>query len=105
MAYLAERLPKPLAERSTERPAASENAAFPSEAKISLSAPPRALPQAACTKGSLAERIMMSSTPLALISFTFWIKGGMWLAVHVGVKAPGTDTITTFFEANSFSVS
>ncbi|ANB15016.1 hypothetical protein AWJ20_2636 [Sugiyamaella lignohabitans] len=72
---------------------------------MSLFLTPRALPQADWTNGSLAERTITWSTPLALNSASLEMKGGMWLAVQVGVKAPGTATITTFLPANFLSVS
>lgn len=55
-----------------------------------------ALPQADMTKGSLEAITITCSIPLALRASMFWMKPGRWFAWHVGVKAPGTATRTTF---------
>lgn len=54
------------------------------------------MPQADMTKGSLEAITTTCSTPLALRASMFSMKPGRWLAWHVGVKAPGTATRTTF---------
>lgn len=60
-----------------------------------------ALPQADMTKGSLKAITTTWSIPLALSSEALEMKPGMWLAWQVGVKAPGTETRTTFLFWNS----
>ena len=62
---------------------------------------PLALPQADMTQASLKAMTTIWSTPAALSLSAFWMYEGRWEAEQVGVKAPGTETRTTFFFLNS----
>ena len=68
---------------------------------IESSFTPLAFPHALMTNASLYAITQMTSTPLLLNSCSFSKKVGMWRIWQVGVKAPGTETRTTFLSANS----
>lgn len=59
------------------------------------------LPQALMTKGSLYAMTMTWSTPLAFRASFCSMNVGMCFSEQVGVKAPGTATMTTFLFLSS----
>ena len=63
------------------------------------------LPQALMTQPSLNAMTATMSTPLAFSFSRFWIYGGRWLAWQPGVKAPGTETSTTFLPFHCWEAS
>src|SRR5450631_625162 len=95
-------MPKPLA--SSSSPSARVQSPFPSASMTTSSPTFAALPQAPMTNTSLTARQAMVSTPLALIRAASCTNPGRCLALHVGVKAPGTENSTTFLPLKSSSV-
>ena len=71
------------------------------ERTIESSLIPLALPHADMTKASLKAMKMMLSTPLALSCSRLARYEVTCCSWQVGVKAPGTETRTTFLVANS----
>ena len=63
---------------------------------------PFAFPQALITQASLNAITATRSTPLSFFNVdNFSMKPGRWRSEQPGVKAPGTETRTTFLPANS----
>ena len=56
------------------------------------------------TKTSLTAMHAIVSTSFARISSAWSTKPGRWFIEQVGVKAPGTETNTTFLPENNSSV-
>lgn len=71
------------------------------ELTIQSSVMPWDLPHALMTQGSLKAMTTIWSMPLALRASFCSMKVGMCFSEQVGVKAPGTATMTTFLSLNS----